>query len=418
MNESLLQFIWQHQYFNRQGLETTSGEQIVIINPGELNRNQGPDFKNAKIRIGPALWAGTVELHVLTWEWGKHGHQFDSNYTNVILHVVWEHHESANSLPVLELKDRVSKILLGHYEYLMQSPSFIPCAQGISSVNELTWVKWKETLLVERLLRKSLLVTACLEENNFHWEETCWWLLAKNFGYPVNAEAFESIARSLPLKILSRHHQQLQQLECLLLGQAGLLQADFNEDYPRLLKKEYNFLKKKYDLSPNRNPVHFLRMRPANFPTVRLAQLSALIHKCPAIFDEIKKLSSLNELRKLFRVSANDYWHYHYRLDELSGYQEKLLGAGMTENILINTVIPLLYSFGDHHGESQYREKAINWLESCPAESNQVIKRFRELNIMPCNAFDTQALLELKSQYCNARRCLDCEVGNSLLKNS
>jgi hypothetical protein len=411
----LLQFVWQFRYFNKSQLLTTTGEDIQIIYPGHHNHNQGPDFLDAKIRIGNTLWAGTVELHLQSSGWEKHRHHTDKNYNNVVLHVVWEHDLADMSMPVLELKNRVPKILLQRYEQLIHSSSFIPCEKSIGLVKDITWKAWKDRLLAERLLRKKAVVEEYLLQNNHHWEETFWWLLARNFGIKVNADAFEAVARSIPLKILARHKDQLHQLEALLFGQAGLLNNDFEEDYPRLLQREYRFMQKKNKLQPIHLPIHFLRMRPGNFPTVRLAQLAMLIHKAAHLFSFIKESNSLKEIRNRFNIAANDYWHYHYRFDELSSLKIKKQGVSMIDNIIINTIAPALFAYGHYHKENKYKEKAIQWMEETNAENNAVTNGFAQLGKENRTACDSQAMLELKNEYCNKKRCLDCAIGNAIL---
>src|SRR5882757_1612499 len=247
MTERLLQFIWQFQYFNRSALQAQSGETLHIVHPGRLNTNQGPDFSQARIRIDGTLLAGNIELHVKSSDWKKHGHQQDANYRHILLHVVWEDDAPANPpAPVLVLQQRVSKLLLQQYDDWMRKPSFVPCAGAVTTVSGLVWAAWKERLLAERLQRKSDYVLQLLASNNNHWEETCWQLVARNFGIKVNADAFEAIARSLPLRLLSKHKSQLLLLEALLLGQSGLLEAAFHEAYPQLLEREFRFLQRKY----------------------------------------------------------------------------------------------------------------------------------------------------------------------------
>jgi uncharacterized protein DUF2851 len=283
VTERLLQFIWQLGYFNKNSLATTNGQTLQIIFPGNYNTNQGPDFSQARIKIDNTIWAGNIELHVKTSDWEKHRHQGDKNYDSVVLHVVWEddshshqslENETEKPLSVLELKDKVSKLLLSRYEDLMHSSTFIPCQEIVQSVPEIIWKAWKERLMAERLIRKAATIENYLRQNNFHWEETCWWLLARNFGLNVNSDAFELIARSISMPVLSKHKHQVNQLEALLFGQAGLLKEKFIEDYPRMLQKEYKFLRSKYGLIPVPCSVFFLRMRPGNFPTIRLAQLA------------------------------------------------------------------------------------------------------------------------------------------------
>jgi len=418
MTERLLQFIWQFQYFNKGELATLQGENLQIIFPGQHNTNQGPDFLEAKIKIANTTWVGNIELHFRTSDWERHNHHHDDNYNNVVLHVVWEHDVSAqNSIPVLELKDRVSKILLQKYDELMKAISFIPCERSIHLTREIIWESWKERLLAERLMKKSKIVEDYLLQSNYHWEEVFWWLLARNFGIKVNADAFEEMARSIPLAILAKHKNQIHQLESLLLGQLNLLSRNFVEDYPKMLKKEYEFYKKKYDLKPVAGTVFFLRMRPGNFPTIRLAQLAMLVFNSAHLFSKIKEAASVNEIKTWFDLSANDYWHYHYRFDELSNFRKKKLGHSMTDNIMINTIAPMLFAYGAYHHEEKYKQKALRWLEEIPAENNSITKGFRQLAIENKNAFDSQALIELKNEYCNKKRCLDCSVGNAILKN-
>lgn len=417
ISERLLQFIWQFQYYNKGELLSSGGEAIQVIFPGQLNSNQGPDFSNAKIKVGKTTWAGTIELHIKTTDWEKHNHQTDKNYNNVILHVVWENDGMKNDIPVLELQHRVSKILLQRYEELMNSSSFIPCEKMIHTLRDITWKSWKDRLLAERLLRKAAIVETYLQQNNYHWEETFWWLLARNFGMKVNADAFEAIARSLPVNTLAKNKNLVQQLEALLLGQGGLLKGKFSESYPVLLQKEYNFFKNKYSLNPISNPVFFLRMRPGNFPTVRLAQLAMLIHGSAHLFSKIKEAGSVKEVKEWFAVTANDYWHYHYKFDEESPYRKKKLGAAMIDNIIINTVCPVLFAYGHYHNEQKYKGRALNWLEQIAAEKNNITRGFQQLGIENANAFDSQALIELKNEYCNKKRCLECAVGNMILKS-
>jgi len=436
VTERLLQFIWQFQYFNKNELTTAEGELVQVIMPGQYNNHQGPDFSNAKILIGNTTWAGTIELHIKTSDWNRHKHHEDKNYDNVILHVVWDDDGGRNpiatgsvpakekrngvplSVPVIELKSRVAKILLQRYEELMLSPAFIPCEKSIHSVRDITWKNWKERLLVERLLRKAAIVENFLQQNNYHWEETFWWMLARNFGMKINAEAFEAIARSIPLTVLAKHKNQIHQLEALLLGQGGLLKENFEEDYPKLLQKEYKFLQSKYNIQPVQLPLFSLRMRPGNFPTIRLAELAMLVHESAHLFSKIKEVASAKEIKRFFEVTANDYWHYHYQFDETSVFKKKKIGVAMIDNIIINTVAPVLFAYGNYLNENKYKDKALQCLEETAAEKNLITKGFKQLNVENKNAWDSQALIELKNEYCTKKRCLECSVGNAILKQT
>ena len=418
MTERLLQYIWQFQYFNSKDLFTEEGELLQIIHPGTLNTNQGPDFTDAKIKIENTVWAGSIELHVNASDWKNHKHSADKNYKNVILHVVWQPDADLKlSFSTLVLQDKISKLLLQKYDELMNTNHFIPCEKSIHGVNELTWQSWKERLLIERLEKKTDHIFEYLKKNNNHWEETLWWLLAKNFGIKLNGVAFEKIAQSISINILAKHKEQIQQTEALLFGQAGLLDAVFTEDYPKLLQKEYQFLKNKYKLQRVEGSLIFLRMRPSNFPTVRLAQLAMLVHESLHLFSKIKESRELKDVKELLQITANDYWHYHYVFDEATAFKKKKLGSQMVDNILINTVIPILFAYGHYHNENVFKDKALKWLEEIKAEKNAITTGFTSLQVINKTAFDSQSLIQLKNEYCNKKRCLDCSVGNKLIRS-
>ncbi|GAC1429412.1 MAG: DUF2851 family protein [Chitinophagaceae bacterium] len=420
MTERLLQFIWQFQYLNRHDLCTDDSAVLQIIHPGKYNTNQGPDFLEASIKIDGTLLVGNIELHVKSSDWNKHGHHTDSNYKNVILHVVWQHdvEKQPPPVPVLVLQNRVSVLLLTQYDEWMQKASFVPCSAAVKEVNELVWTSWIERLLAERLLRKSGYVLQLLHHNNHHWEETCWQLLARNFGIQINADSFENIARSLPVTILAKHKNQVTVLEALLLGQAGLLAENFVDDYARLLQREYLFHQHKYKLTKPAGNVYFLRMRPAAFPAIRLAQLAVLVNRSTHLFAAIKETVDLKGLMALLNVSANDYWHYHYRFDELADYKIKNLGDSMINNIIINTVAPILFAYGLYHKEESLKDKALQWLTETTPEKNNITKGWHDMGIPIKQAYHSQALIELKTRYCDKKRCLDCAVGNALLKRN
>lgn len=417
MTEKLLHYLWQFQYFNRSDLRTTAGEPVTVVAPGRLNEHQGPDFLDAKIKIGETLLAGSVELHLKTSDWSRHGHTQDANYNNVVLHVVLEHDQLfQNGIPVLELQNRIPTLLLDRYATLMSEAAFIPCAASIAQTRELTWLSWKERLVAERLTRKAKAVIQILEQTGHHWEETFWRLLARSFGAKVNADAFEELAGTLPLNILARHRSSIHQLEALLLGQANLIHGEAGDDYIKLLQREYQFLKSKFLLKPINTPVHFLRMRPGNFPTVRLAQLAMLVHMSSHLFSKILDAADIKDVKALLQVTANDYWHYHYRPGETSAYKPKTIGSDMADTVIINTVVPVLFAYGLHHQQEPHKEKAVHWLQQLAAERNSITDGFVQLAVPHKSAYDSQALLELKAEYCSGKRCLQCSVGNALLK--
>lgn len=424
ISERLLQFIWQFQYFHKQGLTTTDGEPLVIVHNGTYNTDQGPDFQNARVRIGRTSWAGNIELHVRSAEWNLHAHSGDVHYANVVLHVVWEQDAiitdtNGNPIPTLELHSRVSNLMLERYQALMESQDFVPCAGQLPVLPALAWLSWKERLAAERLERKAAGIKALLQQAGNHWEEVFWWTLARNFGIKVNSECFELVARSLPLILLARHKHQLQQVEALLLGQAGMLEQEFTDDYPLLLQREYRFLRKKYKLQPVKKTPSFLRMRPASFPAVRLAQLAMLIHQRLHLFSHIRDTPKLQDILQLFDVTANDYWHYHYSPgDEPGIYMPKKLGVAMTGNIVINTIAPVLFAYGLFVHDEELQQKAVQWLGQVAPEQNHITGEWKKWNVTNYNAMDSQALTELKNNYCDKRRCLNCAVGSQLLRKN
>ena len=417
MTEKLLHFIWQHQYFETRQLHCTHGDPLLILDKGTLNSNQGPDFLNGKIKIAATTLAGNIELHVLSSDWDLHQHSSDQNYQNIILHVVWKHDQMKKyPFPTVELQPLISSVLLSRYEELMQSVHFIPCQQHLASIPEIIFSSWKERLLIERLQDRAKHIEQLLKQCNNHWEEIFWWMLARNFGIKINNDSFERIAKTIPVNLLAKHKNQIQQLEALLLGQAAILDKKFDDDYPNMLRREYIFLQKKYRLKKAHAPLYFLRMRPANFPTVRLAQLAMLIHQSHHLFSIIKEVETIQELQTYLNVTANDYWHYRYRPDHPTAFCKKTLGKSMMDNICINTIVPVLYAYGYYHHIESFKNKAIDWLRLLSTEQNNVVRGFKVLGTISCNAFDSQALLQLKKWYCDEKKCLQCAVGGKLLK--
>jgi Protein of unknown function (DUF2851) len=417
MTEKLLQYIWKHRYFNQRGLELVSGEPVSIDYPGEENKHQGPDFINARIRINGHYWVGSVELHLFSSGWAKHSHTDDENYRNVMLHVVWKQDrlEIERNIPQLELCNRISRIMLETYQGWMIKPVFIPCELSASKTETKKWEDWASRLLIMRLNRKMFRIQDSLRIHQYHWEEQLWWMIAANFGNPVNTAAFEAIARSIPYSLVAKHRQHFIQLESLFIGQANLLEKDFTDPYPVMLKREFVFLKKKYGLKKNYEQVHFLRMRPENFPVIRLSQLAALCARSTALFTWILECESVASIRKKLMVRANDYWNNHYVFEKTSSFREKMMGSGMCDNIIINSIIPLLYTYGKMMRDPARLEKAISWLEQMPSEQNQLLKGWKRIGVSVKKAAGSQALTELKKQFCDQRKCLECDIGKQLL---
>ncbi len=420
LTEELFQHIWQFRLFSNSNLTTTEGEPVQVLYPGLHNHHAGPDFTAAKIRIGATLWAGNVELHLRTSDWYRHGHQHNGQYSNVILHVVFEHdvefYDTSKMPPCVELQQHIPKMLLRRYDTLRQEAGFIPCEYAAAQVPDLIWHNWKERLLVERWERKTATLQAWLLQTKQNWEEVCYLAVAHSFGMPVNETAFVQLAQSLPHNLLARHRPSLMQLEALLFGQAGMLQDTFADAYPQELQKEYAYLRHKYKLQPI--PVHlwkWLRMRPASFPTLRLAGLAALLHQSPNLFSRILEAESITALEQLFTVQPSAYWQEHYRFDG-PPTQTRCPGRLAVRNVLINTILPILFLYGREKSMSYYQDRALEFMETLPAEENKISQGWEDIGVKQHNALDSQALLQLKQQYCDGKQCLKCAIGAKLLR--
>lgn len=421
MREDLLQYIWKFQLFNKGDLQTVDGQAIQVIHSGMHNHNQGPDFLEARIRMGKQEWFGHVEIHVRSSDWDQHQHSNDAHYQNVILHVVLHHDKEiedvhGNKLLTLELKDRIPGLLLNNYQRLLNQSQFIPCENQLPELSEITLLNFTERLVAERLMKKAEVAIAFLKENGGHWEETFWWMIAANFGSKVNGEAFLQLAKSLSVNILGKHRNNPMAIEALLMGQCGLLQGNFNDDYPRQLKQEYLFYQKKLGLKPIQIPLKYSQMRPVNFPTIRLAQLATLICKSSHLFSKIKGHTQASELYQFFEITASSYWDTHYQFDASTIFRKKSLGKTMKDNILINTIAPILFAYGMYHQQENYKEKAIELLGQVPAEANRITKNFVTLGFKNTSALDSQFLLQLKNEYCDQKLCLSCVIGNKILQ--
>jgi hypothetical protein len=421
--EDFLHYIWKFRLFDRIDLQTTEGEELEIFAAGLHNTHAGPDFQNARIRIGQTTWAGNAELHLSSSDWQRHGHTTDNAYDNVILHVVYWDDEplfraDGRRVPTLELNDRISPDLYNRYHQLVfGNQTIIPCEATIAKVDGLTLQNWLTRILVERLEKRSEAVIATLEINRGDWEETFYQFLAANFGFKTNALPFELMAKSLPQNILAKNKNNAMQIEALIFGQAGFLTGDLQDDYPRSLKKEFDYLSKKYRVQPIENHLwKFLRMRPQNFPTIRLAQFAALVVQSNHLFSKILEITEVKDLRQLFaNIQINEYWETHYRFDKQSKATAKTLGGGSIDTILLNTVALFLFSYGRHMKLQHFVSGALKLLENIPAEHNNITTDFATLGVHIKTAFESQALLELKNSYCDYKKCLQCGVGIKIL---
>ena len=398
-------------------LKTAEGEAVDVVATGYRNTDSGPDFLEAKIQIGDKLWAGHVELHVKSSDWKRHGHQNDKAYKNVILHVVYENDLQVNDIPTLELKGHFDETLFAQYQKLISSKNWIPCEKSIAKVPVFTRLSWLDRMTVERLESKSEIVTKILEANQFDWEDALYKLLMRYFGLKVNNEAFEYLANILPFKTLLKHADNLVQVEAMLMGCAGFLEADFTEEYPMLLKREFAVMRAKFNLlTMPAERWKFMRMRPSNFPTIRLAQMAQLIHKNGCLLSKIKAAKDTDEVKALFDVEASEYWKTHYRFEFPAESRPKHLGDATADVLMINAVAPLLFCYGKLHKDESVCETALQFLEDTDAEDNTIIRHFASYGLKAENAMQSQALLHLINIYCKRKRCLECRIGAVLLR--
>lgn len=422
MKEELLHYAWRMRRFNADNLQTTDGQPVEVLQPGQLNTHAGPDFLHARLRIGDTIWAGNVEMHLRSSDWLQHGHQSDAAYNNVILHVVYEEDTAicrinGTDIPCLELKQRISRRLAAHYQRLIKSEQWVPCANTIEQVNDLTRNLWLDRMAAERLEARASKIQEQLLRNKEGWEETFYQFMARSLGGRVNAEPMQMLAERTPLLLLYKYRHSLFQLEALLFGQSGLLEAPLEDEYPRRLQQEYQFLSKKHGLTPLPPQTwKYLRLRPANFPTIRIAQLATMIYQQAGWFSKAMTAHDLTELKNMFSVKLSNYWWDHYTFDKASHRQAKTLGAQTVRSVIINTVAPMLFLYGDRKGDHRLRDKGLDLLEKLPAEQNKIIRAWKKHGVKAASAYQTQALLHLKQQYCTPKRCLECAIGNALLK--
>lgn len=422
--EDLLQFIWESRLFDHHALRTTDGRALDILDPGLIQRNSGPDLIDAQVRIDGQLWAGTVEVHLRSSEWNAHGHQFDPAYDNVVLHVVYEHDTEVrtlrgNVLPTVELLPRVSSESIAVHQGLMRDQGFVPCASKLDRVDKVRLGPWLERVLVERLERKTIEVERSYRALGGDAAETLYHALARAFGLKVNAEPFGMLAHALPLRTVQKYRDQALRTEALLFGQAGLLQVDFVDDYPRLLQQEHAVLARLHQLRPA--PVaawKFGRMRPVNFPTVRIAQLAQVLCRDQGTLSDLLHAERVGDIHHLLDVTASAYWTTHYLFDSPANPRPKRLGRVSADHIIINAIVPVLFALGRIRGVQGLADRALDLLEQLPPEANSMLERWARMGLVADTAARGQALLELKNTYCSARRCLSCGVGNQLLRAS
>ncbi|WP_425390654.1 DUF2851 family protein [Ekhidna sp.] len=420
MDEHFLHYIWKYQKFTSGDLSLANGSGLTVFYPGNHNMDSGPDFEEARIKIDNIEWAGQVEIHLRSSDWYHHNHQNDSAYENVILHVVWEHDKEVKILkepiPTLELKHIVDPHLTKKYKHYLQNNDEILCINQIQKVSPLTLRSMQDRVLIERLEEKANSILEKLKVNNNDWEETTYSTLAENFGFSTNKESFSRLTQILPFRILKKVLNSHDQTEALLFGQTGFLSTD-RDEYQCSLRTEHAYLSKKYQLSEPMVKAQwkFGKMRPANFPTVRIAQFASMLSHNPKLFSTLIETTDIKQLKKQLLTPVSDYWQNHYDFGKDRNRPSKTIGNGSFVNILINTVAPLFAAYSKYSANQEYMDRAVELLESLPAESNRITKKWASTNIKINSAFESQAHIQLFKHYCQKRRCLHCNIGVEIL---
>lgn len=422
MNEAFLQYVWRHKLLQGGEFMSTDGHTLRIVRQGELNNDAGPDFFNARVAIDGVEWVGNIEVHVRTSDWNAHHHSQDKAYNNIVLHVVYEHDtdillQNGKRPVTLELKSYIDPKLIERYDSLMQADDDIPCADRLGEMPGFILDGWLDRLTAERIESKAEVVRRLLGESHGGWEQTCYWLLARYFGGRVNALAFELLAKATDQRLLARWKDDPQRLEALLMGQAGLLEGYFEDDYPRQLQADYEAIRTGAGLRPiDAYLWKFYRIRPSSFPTIRISQFANLVATSSNLFSTLLDMTDAAQIATLFNQPAAEYWCSHYRFDQPSPSHPKAVGRAQAEMLVINAWVPLLFVYGTVHGQQQYKDQAIDLLQQLKAENNNIIRRWKSIGIAADTAARSQALLQLHNSYCLNHRCLDCTIGYNLIK--
>ena len=430
--EQLLQYVWKHKILPLECLETTDGKALEIIDPGLHNRNAGPDFFNAKLRIGNTMWVGNVEIHEHSKDWFRHGHDSDPAYDNVVLHVVEDvdcdvTNSRGEFIPQIKLCVPVTVTL--NYKELLNADAYPPCYRIVPELSQLTVHSWMAALQTERLERKTLDIARRAERANGSWEDAYFITLARNYGFGINGDAFEQWAYNVPLNQVAHHRDDIFQIEAIFLGQAGLLDIDaipakyqkeaMNDGYFNRLKNEYKYLAHKFSLTPmNRTMWKFLRLRPQNFPHIRISQLATLYHERKTSLSQLVECMNVDEMRRMLSTHVTEYWATHYTFGAESASNSKNMSPFSINLLMINTAIPMLFAYGRHTCDDTLCDRAFDMLEQLKAEDNHIIRMWKECGLKVATAGDSQALIQLKNEYCDRKDCLRCRFGYEYLKRS
>ncbi|MCC8147011.1 MAG: DUF2851 family protein [Bacteroidales bacterium] len=419
--ETLLHYVWKHKLYVPGNFQTIEGLSLEIIDPGIHNPNAGPDFFNAKIKLGDKIWAGNIEMHTQSSDWYKHAHDRDPAYNSVILHVV----ESIDELDINNSAGRlipqwiipIPRKIKENYHFLLHSDYSVPCVGRLWEIPEIYLSDWKASLLMERLENKTTQISFLLKKHKNDWNEVLYIILARNFGFGLNNDSFQRLAEGLPLKYILKHRDSILQTEALFLGQAGLLEESIEENpYYSDLQKEYRFLSVKYKLN-NLDSFVFknLRIRPRNFPHIKIVQLAGQIRRYPNMLSPILEMAQLKEFQSLFNMDMNSYWDTHFKFDKNSVFRPKRLGINTINLLIINTVVPILLAYGKQKNIEKHQDTALRLLEEIKPENNFIVNIFRKQGIIIEHAGDSQAIIQLKREYCDKKKCIFCRIGHKLL---
>ena len=421
MKEDFLHYLWKFKKFDVSNLHTSNHEAITIIHSGQYLQLAGPDFFNAQIVIGDQKWAGNVEIHIKSSDWYVHNHETDEAYDNVILHVVWEHDASVFGknnveIPVLELKNFVQQDIVGNYQSLMSPKSWIFCERELNQIDGFVLKNWQERLFFERLERKSIPIEKLMDETQQDWEAVLFLLLAKNFGLNTNGESFMDIARNISFAVVRKECSEVENLEALFFGFGGLLDEEKEDNFFKDLQFRFYFLLHKYQLEKEISQFQFFKHRPDNFPTIRLSQLANLYFTRQNLFSKIIEAKTITEIEAIFNISVSGYWQTHYQFDRESPKKSKRLSKSFIDLIIINTIIPIRFAYAKSLQEEIF-EDIIGLINQLEPEDNAIIQKFASFGLQSENAFESQSLLQLKNEYCDKHKCLECAIGIELLKN-
>lgn len=423
MTEAFLQYLWQHKLLQGE-LTTTDGQLVAIERPGTLNTDAGPDFSDARLKVGDTYWAGNVEIHIKASDWQQHKHEADKNYSGVVLHVVYIADvnivtDNGNKLQTLEIKDNIPREIWDRYEELTQHSAQlgdVPCAPFLEAIPSFLLNNSLDRLTIERIQRKANDVHRLLEESHGSWETCCYWMLARYFGGKTNGFAFELLAKATDQRLLARWKDQPQRVEALLMGQAGFLEGYFEDDYPRQLQTDYEALRRGAHLSPIDSYLwKFFRLRPNSFPTIRISQFAQLIAKSSNLFSHLLEQTDAKKLSELFDVESAPYWRNHFQFDKETATSTKHVGKAFVETLIINAWVPLLMEYGIQHGQQRYKDQAIEILRQIAPEANKITRQWQACGIKAEDAAQSQALIQLSNEYCAAKRCLECQIGYQIL---